>query len=654
MGIPINKFLVALTSVLVITIAPISSQAKTAEANALTQGMDAAKANNLSVYRASRNRIKDENLKAILYGTYLENNIATVSAKEIQSYLKQNDGVYKAQSVRELWLRKAIKEKNWPMFDSYFAVDKIRNLSLQCVGMAREIAKDKTAYSQKSEQNLALVKKLWQGIDSPDGDCDKVFSHWQKQGLLTKDDVKKELLSAVDGNKPKLFSHVANNYLQGSEKAAYLGWNQARFAKSGSSMAAAIKTISQLDDKATAAYLIANAFDFQARKSAVQAEQLWRDALAANSKIKPYADDALAGIASRAVLDEQKNFLQWVKRAKYISDGVASELATREYLRQKRWPEVLATINKMPEAVKQEIDWRYWRARALEQVGEKKQATALYTEIAKEREFFGFLSADKLGKPYQFNNNPPEFKHVKRLAKMPSFAVVKTLLAHQLFPQARAQWAFAIANLNDDELASAAKLASDWQFHDRAIITAGSARIFDAIDIRFPRIYEDLITSSAKSNSVPPEFIFAIIRQESAFMEQVESHAGALGLMQIMPETGKHIAKKTNRQGHTTNDLLYPKNNIPMGSYYIGSRLELFNDQYPVAIASYNAGAGNAKRWLPANSIDADIWVETITFRETRKYVKRVLEYTVVYRHLMGKSEKKVSDYLGKQVVNSN
>ena len=133
-----------------------------------------------------------------------------------------------------------------------------------------------------------------------------------------------------------------------------------------------------------------------------------------------------------------------------------------------------------------------------------------------------------------------------------------------------------------------------------------------------------------------PAWIYAVIRQESAFRADARSPVGALGLMQMMPATGQQIAQDLQDAVDTPN-LRQPETNIRYGAHYLRRMLERLQDNPTLATAAYNAGPNKVMQWLPADHpVPADIWAETIPYRETRAYVQRVMEYAAVYRHLLG------------------
>ena len=153
-------------------------------------------------------------------------------------------------------------------------------------------------------------------------------------------------------------------------------------------------------------------------------------------------------------------------------------------------------------------------------------------------------------------------------------------------------------------------------------------------------------------------FIHAISRQESQFDRAAVSHAGARGLMQLMPGTARETAARIGLDYNVdalTTDTSY---NVMLGSTYFQRMLSYYGGSYPLAIAAYNAGPGNVNRWLTANgdprtgSIDILDWIEAIPISETRNYVQRVLENAVVYETLRpgtnAPPRNALSRYLGK------
>ena len=136
----------------------------------------------------------------------------------------------------------------------------------------------------------------------------------------------------------------------------------------------------------------------------------------------------------------------------------------------------------------------------------------------------------------------------------------------------------------------------------------------------------------AEKQSINPAWAFAIIRQESAFTPDARSHAGAMGLMQIMPRTARQVARSMSLKTPRRHDLLNINTNVRLGVRYLKKVRDKFNGHPVLATAAYNAGGHRVKQWLPEQgTIPADLWVELVPFTETRDYLQRVLAYMVIY-----------------------
>jgi len=152
--------------------------------------------------------------------------------------------------------------------------------------------------------------------------------------------------------------------------------------------------------------------------------------------------------------------------------------------------------------------------------------------------------------------------------------------------------------------------------------------------LRFPAPWRELVAAEARRAGVPEHWLYGIMRRESAFLPQVRSPVGALGLMQLMPRTARIVARKLRLRKPSRRRLLEPALNIRLGAAYLKHLHNLTGGRLVPALASYNAGYTRAKRWLATAPVHApDVWVDTIPFDETRLYVRAVLFYMAVYQH---------------------
>jgi soluble lytic murein transglycosylase len=306
----------------------------------------------------------------------------------------------------------------------------------------------------------------------------------------------------------------------------------------------------------------------------------------------------------------------------------------------------------------------YWAGRAAIMAGDNVRAMSYFTSAAVHGDqFYGQLAAERLGKPAGAIPEPPPI--VVSGAARTAFEASELVQAARLLGQ-RGRWQDQTLFLRtiaenvetDVDHVLAAELARRIARPDLGVMVSRSWRNNgrgDPIRVGFPEL------------SVPPThqrqwtMIHAIARQESQFDRQIISAAGARGLMQLMPGTARDTADKiglTYDFDRLTSDPTY---NIMLGSSFFANMLDSFGGNYVLAVAAYNAGPGNVRKWLAANGdprmpgVDVVDWIEAIPFSETRGYVQRVLENAVVYDTLnpataLIPKQNRLSAYLGKNV----
>ena len=186
-----------------------------------------------------------------------------------------------------------------------------------------------------------------------------------------------------------------------------------------------------------------------------------------------------------------------------------------------------------------------------------------------------------------------------------------------------------------------------WGWHSAAIRGAAAAAYWSDLDIRFPTPYPDSVKKAARGSGLRPSRIYAVARQESAFMVDIRSRAGALGLMQLLPTTARHVARKARIPRPGIRALLEPATNLSLGSIYLASLEARYSGHPVLASAAYNAGPGRVARWRKTpDRISSEIWVETIPFRETRRYVRGVLAYQAIYARRLGEEGIRLKDLM--------
>ncbi|MBR0204328.1 MAG: lytic transglycosylase domain-containing protein, partial [Synergistaceae bacterium] len=152
------------------------------------------------------------------------------------------------------------------------------------------------------------------------------------------------------------------------------------------------------------------------------------------------------------------------------------------------------------------------------------------------------------------------------------------------------------------------------------------------LEALYPRPFKNLVDDAGRRYGVETNFIWAIMRQESAFKATARSWVGAAGLMQLMPATAREESK---RAGLSHYDLNNPSDNIMLGTSHLSWLGKNFNRKEYI-MAAYNAGSGNARKWLKTVGPNADLarWIEAVKFTETNGYVQRVSANLEIYRML--------------------
>ena len=318
-------------------------------------------------------------------------------------------------------------------------------------------------------------------------------------------------------------------------------------------------------------------------------------------------------------------------------------------LRNSEWINLLSDTAMMSDAERGTEESRYWRAVAMQRLGQVLAANADLEELSLERSYYGFLAADELGNDYELDNAQlvADETAIAALAARQDILRARELFLVGQDGRGRSEWDAVTRFFSDEDKIQAAILAGRWGWHSRAISTAASLGEYDDLSLRYPLPYKKTFEQSSALASIAPTWAYGIARSESLFMRDARSSAGAIGLMQLMPATGRRVAKTINLPYSGLSTLTNPVSNIRLGTSYLGQMAERYSGNRVLATAAYNAGPHRVDRWLPENgTIDARIWIENIPFTETRKYVKRVLAAQAIFHWRMTGKMRRVSDEL--------
>jgi soluble lytic murein transglycosylase len=341
--------------------------------------------------------------------------------------------------------------------------------------------------------------------------------------------------------------------------------------------------------------------------------------------------------------------LEWYARAGENLSDLQLAWKVRAALRARAWSEVLAAIEAMTEEESEKRAWRYWRARALMKTGRAREAEEILKPLATEFNFYGQLAVEELGGRIEaplvaYRPNAEEVDAMNEL-----IGIQRALELDRLSQRidANQEWRWAIRGFDDKQLLAAAEVARRYENYDRAMSTASRTLSLHDFSLRFPAPYREVLQPHAEQFALDEAWIYGMIRQESRFIVNAKSHAGARGLMQLMPSTARWVARQLKLKNWRWSRMTDVDTNLNFGAYYLRHVLDSLDGHAVLASAGYNAGPRRARAWRPETTIEGAVYAETIPFNETRNYVKRVMANTTYYAHNFSQELQSLKQRLG-------
>ncbi len=583
-----------------------------------------------------------ENLKNYPLYPYLEYHqinahLSRLPRKAVHTFLSKYAGTPVAEKLRHRWLNMLIKRGQWQQYIDDW--DKsITNTRLKCFYLR---SKYRTGDVKDA---LDATLPLWLVGKSQPSACDPLFKEWIHEGYLTQDIAWRRLELAFQNKRYRLSRYIVNKLLKDHYKTLGTLWLQMHRKPSVLSQHNKMSTLAQQYPNKMRK-IVAYGLQRMARKDVVAARKEWqiyREKLAFN--IEDIAN-VKRSLTLAATLQRHNNATsQWLINSQVTAeDPSITELRIRAALHKTDWPNVSKWINVLPKEIQQTQRWQYWRARANEKMKQNGSNVSvspklIYQNLAQNRTYYGFLSADQINARYAMHDQPLTMNKDETNKIMSNPAIIRALELYALdyVNDARREWHFGTRGFDAKQLTFAAKLADNAGWHEKSIQSLIKAESWNDLKARFPLAYNNSFLAASKTHRLDPRWLYAIARQESAFSPDAKSHAGALGLMQLMPRTAKHTARQIGIN-FKKSDLLEPVKNITLGSNYLKNLLEKFDGNRILATTAYNAGPHRVKKWLnhSRNNLTYDIWIETIPFSETRNYVQNVLAFSVIYGYRM-------------------
>ena len=573
-------------------------------------------------YQRYASALRDYPLEPYLAYDELTARLKWASNDEIEKFLAEHGDLPQISWMKLRWLRWLAERGEWKTFINYY--DPALNFTeLDCLYGQYQLS-----HGMRTEGN-ATAEKLWLVGKSQPNACDPLFARWAAEGQLTEQKRWQRAKLAAEARNYGLVTHLiktmptlgnhGKHLLEVAQKPELLK-QTARFTQTDPAMADVV--------------------GLGLRRLARQDPESALKLLDGYAQRMKFSSDEQVAIAREIGLTLAKRFdaraLQVM--AKYdpeLRDNTVSEWRARLLLRLGRWDEANQLTRKMPAELGNTNRWRYWQARSLQLAQPNSQEPkALYQALAKERDFYGFMAADQVQAPYQLNNKPLALSP-QTIQKVRNSAAIRRALefhARGQVADGRREWYNVSRLFSRDEMVAQARLAYEMGWYFPAIRTISQAQYWDDLDVRFPMAHREHLVREAKNRDIHSSWVFAVTRQESAFMADAKSHVGAMGLMQLMPATAKETAQRFGIPLSSPQLAYRPDINIQLGAAYLSQIYGQFNGNRVLASAAYNAGPGRVRQWLRgANHLSYDVWIENIPFDETRQYVQNVLSYSVIY-----------------------
>ena len=576
-------------------------------------------------YRKLRTQLDDYPLHGYLDYEYLKRQLYKPRIKDYQKFFETHQDSPIANRLRGKWLKILARQGRWKLFLEHYK--ELRSTKLACSqALALQNVGDPT-------QAKLATEKLWLTGKSQPRNCDLVFKNWRAHGQATPDLIWQRIRLAMHKRKPNLAKYLAK-FLGPSERK----WVE-RWRKMYRRPAKMLDHKHFKSDSPLVREIVLHGVERLARIDANEAAKHWqtiqtRYQFTDEDKGKVQRRIALSAATQR--LPEALNLIKAVDVR--WADEPIQKWRVRSALQNNDWTAVLQSVDSLSIDQQQENIWQYWRARALQKLGFKKQSTTIYSQLSKSFSYPGLLAADKLGIKYSLDGSPliSNKDEITALRKIPGIARAEELYKIGMTIDARREWQFAISKMTPRQLQLAAILASKLGWHDRAVLTIGRTNTLDDLKLRYPIVFKKQVLRHSRKNKIQAAWVYGVLRQESAYMTDARSHAGALGLMQLMPRTARSEARRLKLPLKNKYAILNVDKNIRLGTAHLKRVLDINKGHHVLATASYNAGVQRVKSWLPkSENIPADIWIETIPFKETRKYVKRVMSTMAVFeKHL--------------------
>ena len=618
----------------IIFASPWPSFAQGGDADVLA-AREAAQRGQWKIVEGYRSRLAGHALEAYPWYWMLQGSVDRVDPREVRAFLDRYPGTPLAEGLRREWLRALGASASWEVFRAEYPKVVGDDAEITCYSFQERLARS-------DPEVMAEARSLFVSHRESGVACDNVFAALASSGRITETETWERLRAMLaDGNVKEARRAAALL----PPKSAISEKQLERVARDPGAFLAREKP-GKAVPRAEQELLVFAVERLARSKPDEAAERL----MALTPRLEPQAvRHAWGQVAWQGALNHHPRALEWYSQVgtTALTDTQIAWRA-RASLRAGDWKEVLASIQALSPEQQREPTWRYWRARALRQLGEAPAGELLLRGLAGQQTFYGILAAEELGiaAAPEWNGFRPQPTDLDRVRAIEGIQRALALYRIGLDPEALREWMWAIRGLDDRGLLAAAELARQANEIERAINTADRTVQLHDLSQRFPTPHRDTLSAAARQWDLDEAYVYGLIRQESRFMADARSRVGAAGLMQLMPATARWVARQMAIKPYKPDMLLQPDTNLQMGTYYYSRVLSDLGHPL-LATAAYNAGPGRARRWRDERPLEGAIYAETIPFNETRDYVKKVFTNAWYYHHRLTGRTANLHEMLG-------
>ena len=550
--------------------------------------------------------------------------IDSIDAATVQGFLARESGSLAAERLRADWLRALGRRADWTtLSEEAKRLTTHEDIDLECLVQRARLQAGDVATVVKPAALLALPRALPEqcavlmSAGQRNGSGVTSEQAWQRAHLMTDAGslagVQQALSWLPAGERPE--PHLLNGAWNSSAKFVTMAKLLADQRASRELLLIAFTRLARAQPQVAASLLD----QAQQKRLGTEAAAFVAGQIGLASALNHHTD----AMTWFALADEsQLSNEQWAWRA-------------RAALRESDWSQLATTIDHMPTALRAEATWIYWSGRALAAQGRQGESRAAYERIAIQPHFYGLLAAEELGRPLALPVTAvtPSDPAIAAVGQDPAVQRAVALFRVGLRSEAVREWIWAARGADARRLLAMAEFARTRQLWDRAINTAELTRDAHDFTLRFLAPFETVFQRHAQAEGLSEPWVLGVARQESRFVPDIRSSAGAIGLMQLMPSTARLVAQQVGMRAPDLSDV---DTNIRLGTRYLRDVFDRLDGQPLLASAAYNAGPGRAERWRADHPLEGAVYAETIPFNETRDYVKRVLANACLYSQVLG------------------